>query len=104
MYHLITMHVGLWCRSFVSRWWLQECRSDPYQVPYGDDEEEESMLPEAAPVQGAAFPGSPPQVYHKINPECTCLPSAKPSRACMRTILLHYTHLNAKQVTHSAVG
>ncbi|DBA73228.1 TPA: hypothetical protein ACH3X1_011294 [Trebouxia sp. C0004] len=54
-------------RSFVSRWWLQECRSNPYQVPDGDDEEEDSMPPEAAPVQGVAFPGSPPQAMEMLS-------------------------------------
>jgi len=77
----------------VSRWWLQECRSDPYQVPDGDDEEEERMLPEATLVQGAAFPGSPPQVYHKVSPK-TCIwnPFTKLSGACMRTVLFRHTH------------
>ena len=100
MYHKLTLRDGLCCRSFVSRWWLQECRSDPYQVPDGDDEEEEGMLPEAAPVQGAAFPGSPPQVCHNMSPEYTFAPSTKPSCACMLTVLLHYTHVNAQQVDH----
>ena len=45
-------------RSFVSRWWLQDCRSDAYAPEEGGDEEEQATAAIKS-AQAPAFDASP---------------------------------------------
>lgn len=45
----------------MSRWWLQDCRSDPYIAKDGEDEEEQ-MLDAPDPGRPSSPDASPPQV------------------------------------------
>lgn len=58
----VDMVPSVWYRSLVSRWWLQDCRSEAYALQEGDDGEEQVRATDHDSAQAPGFDAAPPQV------------------------------------------